>query len=173
MRQEKQLLLDDIKQQINDGPAFVLFSYLGLKANDAADLRGQIDQVGGYVEMVPRRILRKAASEAGVSLDNVELPGHIGMIFAGEDQIAAAKAVYAFGKDSKAMTVLGGYFDKKLCSADQVKQLSTLPDINGMRSQLLGLFEAPMAQTLSVMQAVLTSVCYALENKAKLDGSEG
>jgi large subunit ribosomal protein L10 len=37
-----------------------------------------------------------------------------------------------------------------------------------MRAQLLGTFEAPMSQTLAVVEAILCSVLHCLENKAQL-----
>ena len=51
--------------------------------------------------------------------------------------------------------------------AEDVKAISELPSQDEMRAQFVGLLEAPMTQTLSVMQALLTSIMYCLENKAK------
>ena len=48
-----------------------------------------------------------------------------------------------------------------------VESLSKLPGKDEMRAQLLAYLEAPMAQTLAVMDALLTSVVYCLENKSK------
>ena len=44
-----------------------------------------------------------------------------------------------------------------------------LPAKDEMRAQLLGLFEAPMSQTLSTMESLLTSVMHCLENKKDKD----
>lgn len=171
MRAEKQLLLEDIKEQMDASKAFVIFSYAGVKANDMADFRGEIHANGGHVEMVPKRLLRKAASEVGVDFGDRELPGHIGLALAKDDGINATKAVFKFAKQSKALEVLGGCFDERLLEPEQVKALSNLPSLDQMRAQLLGLFQAPMAQTLSTMNALLCCVCYALEKKAEKEGS--
>ena len=50
--------------------------------------------------------------------------------------------------------------------------ISQLPTKDVMRSQLLGLFEAPMSQTLAVMEALLCSVPHCLENKAALENKD-
>ena len=49
----------------------------------------------------------------------------------------------------------------------RVEKLSKLPGKDEMRAQLLSVFEAPMAQTLAVMDALLASVVYCLDNKCQ------
>ena len=66
MRQEKQLLLDEIKDQIDQFGSFVIMRYQGLTANTANDFRRRDCQIGGNVEVVRKRILIKAAEAAGV-----------------------------------------------------------------------------------------------------------
>jgi large subunit ribosomal protein L10 len=172
MRDEKQLLLDNIQEQITENSAFILFNYMGLKAEAASDLRNKVHEQGGYVEMVPKRVLRKAAAAGGVDLSKQELDGHIGLAFAKDDPVGITKSIFAFSKESKALNVLCGQVDGQLYDDKQMKTLSELPSLDQMRSQLLGLFQAPMAQTLSVMNALLCSIPFALENKAKKDSAE-
>lgn len=168
MRQEKQLLLDELKNQIGQYSSFVIMSYKSLKANDANQFRNEIAKLGGMYEVMRKRILLKAAAEAGVSLDLEALPGHIGIVYAGADAFETAKYVFKFGQDKdKAVQVLGGRFEGQLYNAAQMEMLSQLPSKDEMRAQLLGTFEAPMAQTLAVIDALLTSVCHCLENKSQ------
>ena len=51
--------------------------------------------------------------------------------------------------------------------ASDVERLSKLPSKDEMRAQFLSVLEAPMSQTLAVMEALLTSVPYCLDNKCK------
>jgi large subunit ribosomal protein L10 len=62
-----------------------------------------------------------------------------------------------------------GQFDGNLYDSDAVEKLSKLPGKDEMRASLLGLFEAPMSQSLAVMEALLTSVIHCVENKRKND----
>lgn len=172
MRQEKQLLLDEIKGQIDANPTFVIMSYSGLNADTTTSFRNAVVGMGGSVEMVKKRVLIKAALEAGIELDLAALPGHISLVFTGEDSIQVTKAVYQLRKDTnKAVEVLGGRFDGELYSSEDVEKLSELPSKDQMRAQLLSVFEAPMSQTVAVMDTILCSVLYCLENKAKKESS--
>ncbi len=172
MRPEKNLLLKEIREKIDGSKAIVLAGYTKMSPNMAADFRSNIAKTGGSFEIVKKRILIKAAEQAGFSLDRDNLQGHIGVIFAEEDPVQTTKYVYGFAKDNESiLNVLGGRFEGVLCSAKDVELISKLPSQNEMRSQLLGLFEAPMSQTLAVVEALLCSVVFCLENKAA-EGTE-
>lgn len=167
MREEKQFLLDEVKEQMEEYGDFAIFQYSNITANTMGEFRTSIAKIGGEVQMIRKRILLKAAAAAGVELELANLPGHIGLAFAGSDSIEMTKAVFQFSKDcDSALQVLGGRLDGKLYNADDVKALSKLPGKDEMRAQLLGLFEAPMSQTVAVINAILTAVPCCLENKS-------
>ena len=114
----------------------------------------------------------KAVTENGLEVDPKSLSGHLAIVSAGDDDtIGMAKAIYAFTKDYKdVLEVLGGYFDGKLCSPQEVEQISKLPSQDEMRASFIGTLEAPMSQTLGVIEALLTSVIHCLD--AKINKSE-
>ena len=168
MRQEKQLLLDEVKDQIQKFGSFVIMRYSGLSANTINNFRNEVAKIGGNVEIVRKRILLKAAENAGIKLD-MDLPGHIGLVFAGNDPLETAKVVFKYSQENakSLLKVMGGRFEGQLYSAADVEKLSKLPSKDEMRAQFLGTLEAPMAQTLAVMEALLVSMPHLLENKSK------
>lgn len=173
MRPEKQLLKNEIKDKIERFESFVIMQYTSLSANTANDFRREIGKMGGDVEVVRKRVLLKAAEDAGVQLDLSSLPGHIGIVFFGQDPIESTKTVIKFSQDrDKVIQVIGGRFDGQLYSGADVERLSTLPGKDEMRAQLLSVFEAPLSQTLAVIEALLASVPYCLDNKSKEENTE-
>ncbi|MGM0440026.1 MAG: 50S ribosomal protein L10 [Chlamydiota bacterium] len=168
MRKEKQLLLDAIKDKIDTSSAFIMASYEKLTANMATDFRANIDEKGGEFEVVPKRVFAKACHASDIDINADNLKGHIGVLFAGDDPIESTKTMMEFSKDNgKVFDLVGGYIDNILYSAEDVEKLSKLPGKDEMRSQLLGVLSAPMAQTVSVMNTLLTSVPVCLEKKAE------
>ncbi|MFT4551507.1 MAG: large subunit ribosomal protein L10 [Chlamydiales bacterium] len=174
MRAEKQLLLDEIQEKIEGFGSFIITRYEGLNAGIDSQFRGLVAKSGGDYEVVRKRIFLKALSAKGVNLDPKTLQGHIGVVFTGEDAIETTQVVFKFGKDNPGVfSVVGGQIDGTLYDADQVERLSQLPGKDEMRAQFLGLLEAPMSQTLAVMEALLTSLPHLLENKVqKEQGNE-
>lgn len=172
MRQEKQLLLNEIKEKINGSKALVLAQYRSLEPNVSADLRSNLEQTGAELEVVKKRILLKAAESAGITLNTFDMQGHIAVVFASQDPIPATKVIYKFCQDNeKNVEVVGGCFEGEIFSAEDVKQISQLPGKEEMQAQFLSVLEAPMAQMLSVVQSLLTSVMYCLDNKSQQENS--
>lgn len=168
MRAEKQLLLDEIRKKVAASQAYLFTRYEKLNPNTASELRVQLAKIGSGFTAVRKRILIKAAAEEGVLLDRELLKGHIGVVFASADPIQTTKLIFQFSKENnEILEVLGGQFEGNLYSGQEMKTLSQLPSQDQMRAQLLGLFEAPMAQQLSVMEAMLTSLLFCLENKCE------
>jgi large subunit ribosomal protein L10 len=168
MKQEKQLLLDEIQGHIQKSPSYLIAQYAKLPANKANEFRRQMAKIGVDFEVVRKRVLIKAATVAGIELSVDHLPGHIGLLLPKNDPIEATKAVlqYSDSNDS-CFTLLGGKVEGLHVSKDDMKRLSQLPSKPEMRAQFLGLLEAPLAQTLAVMDALLSSVVYCLDNKSK------
>ncbi len=173
MRVEKELLLQDIKNKIEGYQSFIVTKYFKLSATDATDFRNKVHEVGGEYEVVSKRVFLKAANQCGIDLKKDNLEGHIGVVFASEEAVETAKIICAFSKEkNNVVSILAGHIDGQLCDATKVEFLSKLPSKDEMRAQVIGLFEAPMAQTLSTFEAILTGVLYCMDNKVT-KASEG
>lgn len=173
MRHEKQYFLEEIQEHLEKANGIVILRYSKFTANSANSFRAGVAKLGADVTMVPKRVLMKGAEKAGMTIEKKDLDGHIGLVVASTDPIEVAKYVIQFGKEcEQAVEVIGGRFEGKLYNAADVKRLSELPSLPEMRAQFLGLLEAPMAQTLATVEAILCSVIHCLEQKGQQD-SEG
>jgi large subunit ribosomal protein L10 len=167
MRAEKQYLLDEMIEGIDNSEMMMVLSYQKLDANNTAEFRKEVGKSGGSMLVVKKRVFLKAAESAGYVLNHKDMKGHIGLVFSATEAVTTTKAIYKFRKDKdQTLEILGGHFQKKICTSSDFEKISKLPSLDQMRSQFLGLLEAPMAETLSVMDALLTSVMHCLENKA-------
>lgn len=168
MRKEKQYHMDAIQTIIEGNPSFLLLSYQQLQAKESSQFRRDITKTGGMVEVLPKRMLVIAAKKTGVELDLNALPGHIAVVFTGKDPIETTKTVFNFRKGSEQkLSVVGGRIDNAILSGEQVEVLSKLPGRDEMRAQLIATLVAPMSQTISVMNALVSTVVYCLDNKVK------
>ncbi|MBJ7449768.1 MAG: 50S ribosomal protein L10 [Parachlamydiales bacterium] len=170
MRQEKQLLLDEIKEKVQGAESFLLTRYVNMKANSSHEFRNQLFKVGGEYEIVRKRVFLKAMESTDLQLSLENLQGHIGIVFATQDPIETTKIVFKYGRENEnSVEVLGAYIEGQLLPAKDVEMLSKLPGKQEMRSQLLATFEAPMAEFLAVLEALMTSVMHAMDNKSSKD----
>src|SRR6185436_13335362 len=99
--------------------------------------------------------------EMDIKFDASALEGHLGVVYLGQDPIETTKAVFKFSQDrNQVVLVNAAQLEGKIYNSKDAEALSKLPGKNEMRAQLLSIFEAPMAQTLAVMDAILSSVVY-------------
>jgi large subunit ribosomal protein L10 len=168
MKNEKQLLLDEIKAQISSKPSFFLAQYSKLTANKANEFRREMAKFGVNFEVVRKRMLLKAAHNCGVTLTLETLKGHIGILSTDNDPVETTKAITKYSDDNNnCLELLVARVEGTMINQTDIKRLSKLPSKNEMRAQFLGLLEAPMSQTLSVFEALLTSVVHCVDNKAQ------
>lgn len=167
MRAEKQFLLDEIKEKIEKSNGFVVACYQNFTPAQAREFRDQIAEVDGEFEVVKKRVLIKAASTLGIEFEDGSFEGHVGVLFASEDPLPIAKKAVKYGEDnSDAIRVLAGHMEGQVMSAEEVVAVAKLPSKDELRAQIVGLFEAPMSQTVGVMNAIMTSIMHCLEAKA-------
>ncbi|MEL7432207.1 MAG: 50S ribosomal protein L10 [Chlamydiota bacterium] len=167
MRQEKQLLLDEIKEKIDASKAFIVTQYDSVTPNLSWEFRERLRKNDAEFEIVKKRIFQKAVQACGIEMV-LEAKGNIGVVFINEELIDGTKAFCTFNKDQGDLfTILSAKYEQEIYSPSDVQALSKLPSKEQMRAQFIGLLEAPMAQTLSTIDALLTSVVHCLENKSQ------
>ena len=168
MREEKKFQLEEIELDLDQYPSFVLVSYEKFKPEPTYKFRTDVLKIGGDLKVVPKRLFIKAAQKRGVELSLKDLPGHIAVVFSGKDVVETAKVVSNTESENKdAVKTLSGYLEGVMYSADDVNKLAKMPSKDVMRAQLLSTFIAPAQQTVSVMQSILTSLLYCLDEKVK------
>lgn len=166
MRDEKQLLLDEIVDKIKQSDTFVIASYNKIDPNLDHALRTAILKTGGNYSVVKKRILVKAAASLGLDINEDTLEGHIALASSPEDGVSTTKALFDFAKENKDMLkVLGGRFEGQIYDGDYFKQISQLPSKQELRSQIVGLLEAPMSQSVRVIESMLSCLLHCIENK--------
>ena len=157
MRDEKQLLLNEIKEKIDGSSALIIARYEKLPPNGSWNLRERLGKAGCQFEIVRKRVFLKAAEMSGIKIDEEILKGHIGVAFISQsDAMPAAKVLFKFSEENaQTLEVLCGQIEGKFVPGQEVEYLSKLPSLDEMRAQLLALFVSPMSQTLAVFDAAI------------------
>lgn len=171
MRDEKQLLLNEIKEKIDASTAMIVARYEKLPPNGSWTLRTQLAQQGSLFEVVRKRVFLKAAEMSGVKIDESMLSGHVGVVFVNQaDAMEPAKALMKFSSENAdTFTVLCGQIEGKIVPGDEVVALSKLPGINEMRAQFIALLVSPMSHTLSVIDAAMSGPLSVIEQKSQTE----
>jgi len=107
-RQQKEDLVDQYKEWIDQSPTFILTEYIGLTVNDIDQLRQKIREAGGEYHIIKNTLGKVAFDSAGLTYPEEYLLGSTAIAFAGEDAPAVAKALSDFSKDKDSIKIKGG-----------------------------------------------------------------
>ena len=167
-RAQKAEAIETLKGVFGDSGAVVVTHYMGLTVAEMTDLRGRLRNEGASFKVVKNTLAQKAlagvAGEAGDAL----FKGPVGIAF-GPDPVSAAKVVTQYAKDNDKFKVVGGILDQTtVLDQKAVSALATLPSLDQIRAQLIGLIQAPatkIARTISEPGAQLARVIGAYAAK--------
>lgn len=161
-RPEKLSAIAEIDAFVKDAGYCFVLNYGSLTVSAFAELRLALAKEGAKVKVVKNSYLAKALDAKGWTGLEAVLGGPTALVAGQGDPAAVAKAVMSFVKkneESAKVAVKGGQMDSTELSADAVRQLSELPNKDGMRVKLLYVLQAPCKAML-----------YLLKAKAEKDG---
>jgi large subunit ribosomal protein L10 len=147
--------------------AAVVTEYRGLTVKQISDLRRALGRDTTYA-VVKNTLTRRAASEAGVTLDESLLRGPTAIAFVKGDAVEAAKGLRDFAKANPLLIIKGGVLDGKALSADEVNRIADLESREVLLAKLAGALKALPTRAAGLFQAPLSQVARlaaALEEK--------
>ena len=164
----KQAVVAQLKEQLESAKGVVLTSYKGLTVAQDTELRRELPEAGVSYHVVKNTMLRIAAKEAGIEGIEEHLEGTTAFAFSTEDAVAPAKVICGFIKknkleDAEVLTVKVGMVEGKVIGVDEVKALAALPSREELIAKLLGSMNAPISNTVNVLQGVIRNAVYVLD----------
>ena len=164
----KQAVVAQLKEQLESAKGVVLTSYKGLTVAQDTELRRELLEAGVSYHVVKNTMLRIAAKEAGIEGIEEHLEGTTAFAFSTEDAVAPAKVICGFIKknkleDAEVLTVKVGMVEGKVIGVDEVKALAALPSREELIAKLLGSMNAPISNTVNVLQGVIRNAVYVLD----------
>jgi len=143
----------------------VVTHYSGLSVPDLDELRHQMADVGGTVKVTKNRLVKLAL--AGTPNESVGefFIGPTAIAFS-DDPVAAPKVAANFAKANDNLKIIGGIMDGNVLDADGVKNLASLPSLDELRGQLVGLINSPATKLAGVLQAPAGQLARVIGAKA-------
>jgi large subunit ribosomal protein L10 len=169
-RQQKEQVIAQYKQWLDNSQAVVLVEYIGLKMSDLDLIRAKVRETGGEFHVLKNTLARKVFEAHGISIPAGYLEKSTAVAFAFKDVAATTKALTDVTKGMEAVKLKGGFLDKQSLNSAQVKALADLPPLPVIRAQLLGVLQAPagkLVRTIAEPARSLASVLRAYSEKAQ------
>jgi len=164
---EKAGAVAEIVERFAESSATVITEYRGLTVKQVTELRQALGAEATYT-VVKNTLTRRAAAEAGVSIDDSLLVGPTAIAFVKGDPVTAAKGLRDFAKTHPLLVIKGGVLDGKALSAAEVNQIADLESREVLLAKIAGVLKALPTRAAGLFQAPLSQVARlakALEDK--------
>ena len=165
---KKQAVVAELKEQQTSAKGVVLTGYKGLTVAQDTALRREFREAGVTYHVVKNTMLRLAAQEAGIEGLDEHLEGTTAFAFSAEDAVAPAKVIGGFIKKNKlddagVLMIKVGMVEGQVIDAKDVNALATLPSREELIAKMLGSMNAPISNTVNVLQGVIRKAVYVLD----------
>jgi len=164
---EKASAVAEITEHFTKSSAAVITEYRGLSVKQVTQLRRALGSDTTYA-VVKNTLTRRAAAEAGVTIDDSLLVGPTAIAFVAGDPVEAAKGLRDFAKANPLLVIKGGILDGKSLSAAEIGRIADLESREVLLAKLAGALKALPTRAAGLFQAPLTQMALlakALEDK--------
>jgi large subunit ribosomal protein L10 len=164
---EKISAVAEITEHFNTSSAAVITEYRGLTVKQIKDLRTALGRDTTYA-VVKNTLTRRAAADAGLTIDDALLAGPTAIAFVKGDPVDAAKGLREFARVNPLLVIKGGVLDGKAISAAEVAKIADLESREVLLAKLAGALKALPTRAAGLFQAPLSQMARlakALEDK--------
>ena len=133
---QKQFVIDEIKERVENANTIVLFDYRGITDSEAKELRIKLRESGSDYKVYKNTLMARAFKDLGIDFTE-NLNGPSAFAF-GKDQIAPIKVLADFAKDHPALILKVGMVDGEKADQSKLAEYATIPSREGLLTMLAG-----------------------------------
>ena len=134
--EQKQVVIDEIKERASNAKTIVLFDYRGMTDSETKELRIKLRESNSDYKVYKNTLMARAFNDLGIYL-NEALNGPSAFAY-GEDQIAPIKTLSEFAKDHPALVLKVGIVDGEKADQAKLAEYATIPSREGLLTMLAG-----------------------------------
>ena len=149
----KKAVVSEIAQKMKESQSTVVVEYRGLSVAEVTELRRNLREEGVEFKVYKNSLAQRAAVEAGADDLTKDLIGPNAIAFGG-DAVAPARVLAKFAKKHEHLVLKSGIVEGKVVGVDAIKELSSLPNREGMLSMLLSCLQSPVRGFACAVKAV-------------------
>jgi large subunit ribosomal protein L10 len=133
---QKQEVIDEIKNRVQEANTIVLFDYRGITDSESKELRVKLRETNSDYKVYKNTLMARAFNDLGIDLAE-GLTGPSAFAFS-DDQIAPIKVLYDFAQDHPALVLKVGIVDGEKADQAKLSEYAKLPSRDQLLTMLAG-----------------------------------
>jgi large subunit ribosomal protein L10 len=155
-RQQKEVIISDIKKLFSGAQATFLIYYKGLDVAHLQSLRKNLRENQSVLKVTKANLMRIAISDIeGTDGFKDQFKDQVGLVFVNGDVPSAAKKLTAFSKENESLKIISGFFEAKTLDQKTIETIASLPPREILIAQLLATMQAPISGLVGVLQQLI------------------
>ena len=134
--EQKQVVIDEIKERTENAKTIVLFDYRGITDSEAKELRIKLRESNADYKVYKNTLMARAFNDLGIDLTEA-LNGPSAFAYS-DDQIAPIKVLSDFAKEHPALVLKVGIVDGEKADQAKLAEYATLPSRETLLTMLAG-----------------------------------
>ncbi len=163
-RQEKDLLINSLKQDFKDSKASFLVNYKGLSVKNLQSLRKELRLKDGELRVAKTRLVKLAIQDLpSYQPLSPFLKDQLAVVFSKNDPSMVAKTLNDFAKDQVAFQIIVGSVESQVVDKEAILAIASLPSREVLLAQLCGVLNAPISRLHNVANTLLKRLVIVLK----------
>jgi large subunit ribosomal protein L10 len=156
LKRDKERIVAELAERLKGSDTLIVADYRGLSMTEMDAVRTDLLKHGARFSVVKNTLTKRAAEEAGVNelVELIDGPTAIAFVAEG-DMVAVAKTLNDTARQTRILTIKGGILQGSPMTAEQVRDLATLPPADVLQGQTLGVIVGPLNAIVGVFTAPL------------------
>ena len=162
-QEKKKLIVEDIKEKIQNAKSMIFIDYTGLSVNNDIKMRREFRKNNCEYKVYKNRLVLRALNDLGITGFEDKLHNTLSVAFSFNDETDAARVAKKATEDNPTISIKFGIVDKQYVDEAGVKALAELPSREVLVAKLLSMLNAPATQLCGVLSANTRNLVYALD----------
>ena len=134
--EQKQAVVKEIADKLDNAKTFLLLNYQGLTVSEFAELRRSLREVNSDVKIYKNTLMNIALKDKNIELNDY-MEGPNAYLFA-DSIIEPIKVVSKFAKEHPALEIRVGYIDSTIADSKVINEYATIPSMEGLLTMFAG-----------------------------------
>ncbi len=164
-RAQKQEFVKEFSSDLKSSEFLLVADYKGLNVTEISSLRNEIKSCSDSNFKVAKNTLAKRAiKDTNFNVLEKLFVGPTSVAYS-NDPVNTSKVAVKFAKENDNFKILGGVMGDKELSIEDIKNLASLPSMEEIRAQIVGLLQSNQTNIVSILTTNQSNIVRVIKNK--------
>ena len=152
--EQKQVVIDEIKEKFEKAQSAVVIDYMGITVEEADAMRRKLREANVDYTVYKNTLAKRAIQGTDFEPLAEVLEGPSAFAFSYEDATAPARVLNDAIKEFKEMEFKGGFVEGEYYDKDAIVQVASIPSRDVLISKFMGSIQSPIANFARVVSQI-------------------